>query len=126
MIQKSSRDDFKVYMTGYPAFFNVDTASCDYITFNYWQPGHHGFHRLGNWAYLYRALRIQINNPVLDLNTMLSQVATSVNSQYPSQRICFVDPNPPYDGHRFYKSEGGTEVTEPDASRSDTWLFLSD
>lgn len=52
MFQKSGRSDFKIYMTGYPAFFNVDTASCDYTTFYYWQPGHHAFHRPGNWAYL--------------------------------------------------------------------------
>lgn len=125
MIDKSGRDDFKVYMTGYPAFFNVDTASCDYTTFYYWQPDHHGFHHLGNWAYLYRPLRLKINNLVSELNTMLSQVATSVNTRYTSQRVWFVDPNPLFDGHRFCESDGGIEVTEPDASRSDTWLFLS-
>ena len=125
MIDKSGRDDFKVYMTGYPAFFNVDTKTCDYSTFYYWQPGHHGFHHLGNWAYLYQALRLQINNLVTALNTMLSQVADSVNAQYPSQRVWFVDPNPAYDGHRFCETDAGTEVTEPDASRADTWLFLS-
>lgn len=125
IIQKSGRDDFKIYMTGYPVFFNVDTATCDYTTFYYWQPGHHSFHRIGNWAYLYRDLRLKINNLVTDLNTMLSQVATSVNSNYPSQRVWFVDPNPLYNGHRFCESDNGKEVVEPDSSRLDTWLFLS-
>lgn len=118
---KSGRSDFKIFLTGYPAFFNVDTPSCDYTTFYYYQPDHHGIHRPGNWAYLYQPLRLQLNNLVSSLNVMLSQVANSVNSQYPSQKVWFVDPNPRYNGHRF--CEDG--VTEPDDSRSDTWLFLS-
>ena len=125
IIDKSGRSDFKIFLTGYPAFFNVDTASCDYSTFYYWQPGHHGFHRIGNWAYLYQALRLKLNNLVTSLNTMLSQVADAVNSAYPSQRVWFIDPNPRYDGHRFCEKDGGTEVTEPDENRQDTWLFLS-
>ena len=125
IIEKSGRDDFKIYLTGYPAFFNVDTASCDYSTFYYWQPGHHAFHRIGNWAYLYQALRVQLNNLVSNLNTMLSHVANSVNSHYDSQRVWYVDPNPNFDGHRFCEKDGDTEVTEPDENRLDTWLFLS-
>ena len=59
---------------------------------------------------------MQVNNLVTDLNTMLSQVADSVNRQYPSQRFWFVDPNPIFTGHRFCE----IDVTEPDASRLDT------
>ena len=125
IIDKSGRTDFKVYMTGYPAFFNVDTDSCDYTSFYFWQPGHHAFHFLGNWAYLLKARRLQLNNLVGSLNSMLSQVATSVNAAYPSQRVTFLDPNPSFDGHRFCEKDNGKEVTEPDASRSNTWLFLS-
>ena len=125
MIDKSGRGDFKIYLTGYPAFFNTDTNSCDYSTFYYWQPGHHAFHRIGNWAYLEKPLRLKLNKLVSDLNTMLSQIADAVNTQYPSKRVTWVDPNPKYDGHRFCEKDGGTEVTEPDSSRTDTWLFLS-
>lgn len=125
MIDKSGRDDFKIYQTGYPAFFNVDTDSCDYTTFYYWQPGHHVFHHFGNWAYLYKALRLQLHELVAELNQMLSQVADSVNRSYPSQRVWFIDPNPRFDGHRFCEKDGDTEVIEPDQNRMDTWLFLS-
>ena len=33
IIDKSGRADFKFYQTGYPAFSNVDTGSCDLSTF---------------------------------------------------------------------------------------------
>jgi lysophospholipase L1-like esterase len=125
IIDKSGRADFKIYQTGYPAFFNVDTDSCDFTTFYYWQPGHHSFHLIGNWAYLFKDLRLKLNNLVIDLNTMLSQVVDQVNQEYPEQRVVFIDPNPAFNGHRFCEKDGNTEVTEPDSSRIDTWLFLS-
>ncbi|KIW19587.1 hypothetical protein PV08_00160 [Exophiala spinifera] len=125
IIDKSGRADFKIYQTGYPAFFNVDTDSCDLTTFYHWEPGHHSFKHLGNWTYLVKFLRLQLNNLVTDLNTMLSQVVDSVNQAYPEQRVWFIDPNPAFNGHRFCEMDGNVEVTEPDSSRIDTWLFLS-
>lgn len=125
IIEKANQDKFKVYLTGYPAFFNTLTTSCDYTTFYYWQPCHHGFHRPGNWAYLKQDLRDKINNLVVHINTILSQVADTVNTKYPSKRVYFIDPNPAFDGHRFCESDGGHEVLEPDWNRQDTWLFLS-
>jgi len=56
IIDKSGRADFRVFQTGYPAFFNVDTSTCDLTTFYYWQPAHHSFRHIGNWAYLRRDL----------------------------------------------------------------------
>lgn len=124
MIEKSGRDDFKVYVTGYPTFFNPDTATCDYSFFNYWETGHHNTHDRG-YTYLYKALRLKLNKLVEDLNTLLSQAVDSINTDYPSQRVWFIDPNPRYVGHRFCEVDAGTEVVEPDSSREDTWIFLS-
>lgn len=125
ILDRSEWDPFKIYMTGYPAFFNVDTKSCDYTTFYYWEPGHHSIHRPFNWAYLYQPLRLKLNDLVTALNTMLSQVADSVNRGHGHQRVVFVDPNPAFNGHRFCEVDNGVEVIEPDSSRTDTWLFLS-
>ena len=126
IIAKSGRADFKIYQTGYPAFFNVDTDSCDYSTFFYWQPGHHAFHRSGvNWAYLLKDLRLKLNNLVIAVNTMVKQAVDTVNAAYPEQRVWFIDTNPAFDGRRFCEIDGGIEVIEPDPSRTDPWLFLS-
>ena len=125
IIDKSGRDDLKVYMTGYPTFFNVDTDTCEYSTFYYWQPGHHGIHHIGNWAYLYKDLRRKLNDLVNELNRMLSQVSDAVNQGSPDPRVRFVDINPKFDGHRFCEKDAGQEVTKPDKNRMDTWLFLS-
>lgn len=56
---------------------------------------------------------------------MLSQVADSVNSEYPSQRVWFINPNPSFGGHRFCEVDNGIEVTELDWSCDDTWASLS-
>ena len=137
IIHKSGREDFRVYLTGYPTFFENRTASCDYTTFFYWHPGHHPIHLPGNWAYLFQELRLQLNNLIRSLNRELSQVADSVNSAYQEQHVWFVDPNPFFDGHRFcgvaptsetiggFEVNTSTEVIEPDSSHLDTWLFLS-
>lgn len=87
LIEKLGRDDFKIYLNGYPALLNDDTASCDDPTFYYWQPSQHAFHRIGNWAYLYGDLPIQLNDLVGDLNSMLSQLANSINRHYDSQCV---------------------------------------
>ena len=125
IIGKSGRDDFNVFLTGYPTFFNADIDLCEYSTFYYWQPGYHGIHHIGNWAYLYKDLRKKLNDLVSELNRMLSHVADAVNQPYLNRRVKFVDPNPIYDGHRFCEKDGMTEVKEPDEKRRDTWLFLS-
>jgi lysophospholipase L1-like esterase len=125
IIEKSGRPDFKLYLTGYPTFFNQDTSTCAYSTFFYWQPGHHAFHRIGNWAYLEIPLRVKINKLVTALNTLLQNAADSTNRARGSNPIRFIDPNPYFNGHRFCEVDNGKEVVEPDSSRKDTWLFLS-
>ena len=137
MIHKSGREDFRVYLTGYPTFSDNRTASCDYTTFFYWHPSHHTIHLPGSWAYLFQELRLQLNNLITSLNRKPSQVTDSVNSAYQEQHVWFVDHNPFFDGYRFcgvaQNSEaiGGfgvntyTEVIDPDSSLLDTWLFLS-
>ncbi|KAF2832441.1 hypothetical protein CC86DRAFT_401206 [Ophiobolus disseminans] len=125
IMEKSGRTGFKIYVTGYPAFFNVDTLYCDYTTFYYWEPGHHFFHHPGDWAYLLQERRRKLNNVVMALNRMLLEVVDGVNRNGWTQRAIFVDPNPQYNGHRFCEKDAGRDVREPDEKREDTWLFLS-
>ena len=122
IIQKNSKDDFKIYMTGYVTFFNETTPLCESSSFRIYYPHYDDTHEEKSEPFLTTALRTQLNDVVKDLNKMLSSVTDSVNALYAhTQRVIFVDPNPAYAGHRW--CEDG--VHEPDNDRPDTWLFLS-
>ena len=120
IIDKNGNEAFKVYMSGYPAFFNTDTTICDRSSFRIYNPHHDntGIERGEPW--LTQALRSQLNGLVTDLNTFLLQVVGTVNNYYRASRVSFVDPNPAFNNHRWCE-EG---VYDPDSSRMDTWFFL--
>ncbi|KAF1985972.1 SGNH hydrolase [Aulographum hederae CBS 113979] len=99
IIDKSGRKDFKIFYTGYPTFFNDGTDICDKTDFYFWEPGHHGFNRPADWAYLYKAHRTRISQVVIDLDALLFRIINSVNAAYATQK--------------------------PAPGRMDTWLFLS-
>lgn len=125
IIDKSGRPDFKIYVTGYPAFFNVDIKWCDDVTFNYYIP-HHRLTPIEDLPQpLTQDLRLQLNGLVMNVNHLILSVVTQVNQQYTGTRTVFVDPNPSFDTHRFCEQDNGQDVREPDSGRSDTWLFLS-
>ncbi|GAB7355906.1 hypothetical protein MBLNU459_g6551t1 [Dothideomycetes sp. NU459] len=108
--------------TGYVAFGDSYAAGIGAdTTFYYWQPGHHFFHRPGNWAYLLKPLRTELNKLVTDLNAQLNVIISNVNKDFLEPRVLFADPNPAFDGHRFCE-EG---ITEPDPNNQDNWLFLA-
>lgn len=105
-------DSFKVYVTGYPTFFNVDTDQCDRISWSvasrFW-----GEHRN-----MTKALRTTFNNMSSHLNGLLSTAVTS----HAHQGARFIDWNadsPMMATHRF--CEAGVE--EPTTDRADTWFF---
>jgi hypothetical protein len=104
-------------MTGSHSILNLTIDT----TFYFWQPGHHSFHRNGNWAYLYQDLRTKLNTLVTDLNTRLQTIANTVSQDFSEPKVLFADPNPAFKGHRF--CEPG--VTEPDPSNTENWLFLA-
>ena len=122
IIHKNSKDNFKIYMTGYVTFFNETTSLCESSSFRIYNPHYDDTHEEQSEPFLTTALRTKLNDVVEDLNKMLSSVTDSVNALYAhAQRVIFVDPNPAYAGHRW--CEDG--VYEPDNDRLDTWLFLS-
>ncbi|GAB7355907.1 hypothetical protein MBLNU459_g6551t2 [Dothideomycetes sp. NU459] len=75
----------------------------------------------GNWAYLLKPLRTELNKLVTDLNAQLNVIISNVNKDFLEPRVLFADPNPAFDGHRFCE-EG---ITEPDPNNQDNWLFLA-
>lgn len=141
IMKKSGRDDLKIFVTGYPTFFNEETDYCDCkfkrvqhatpslgsditadTTFYQWEPGHHDIHHGGDWAYLTKQRRTDLNKLVQSLNRMLRSAADDVKKlRIVGPEVTFIDPNDAYNGHRF--CEPGAE--EPDSNRDDTWLFLS-
>lgn len=122
IIDKNGNDVFRIYMTGYVTFFNETTPLCESSSFRIYSPHYDATHKEKGQPWLTKAVRTQLNDVVVALNTMLSHIADSVNACYAnSQRVIFVDPNPAYFGHRC--CEDG--VYEPDNNRLDTWLFLS-
>jgi lysophospholipase L1-like esterase len=124
IVTKSGRSDFKVYFTGYPAFFNVDTTYCNDVTFFYSSPHHSSSPIDDGYPWLSQQLRLQLNDLLGSLNQFLSGLVNDFNSQPQFQnnpQVIFVPTDPAFNGHRFCE-EG---VLEPDPSHADTWFFLS-
>ena len=124
IITKSDREDFKIYLTGYPAFFNVDTTWCNQVTFWYATPHHAPLPLPDGYPYLTQGLRRELNDLVQSLNQYLSDTVDELNAQpqYANNpQAVFVPTDPAFNGHRF--CEAG--VQEPAPQRSDTWFFLS-
>lgn len=129
IINKSKNTDLKVYLTGYPAFFNEDTEYCNQVSFHIWNSGHtlppfqpcdpKGF------PCLTQDLRRTVNQLSANVNNMLSAAVDRVTSEKGANAVKFINPNASFNGHRFCESPNGKDVHEPDPSGSDTWFFLS-
>ena len=125
IITKSSNDNFKIYMTGYACFFNAETDWCDDTSFRIYNPHHTSNSSANGEPWLKKALRLQLNRLVTDLNAFLEKIVDSINSYYKTESVIFVDPNPYFNGHRWCEQDNGQDVQEPDWNRKDTWFFLS-
>ena len=124
IMNKSGRKDFRLFFMGYPSFFNTDQEDCERVTFSAWNSRHAGWFAPDFAAqWLYKDLRLKLNNLVAELNNMIRETVDAVNGdlELPSPTVTFIDPNPTFNDHRFCE-EG---VTEPDSYRRDTWFFLN-
>ena len=122
IIDRNGNDAFKIFMTGYVTFFNENTPLCESSSFRIYSPHYDTTHNEKGQPWLTTALRKQLNDVVVTLNTLLSHAADSVNAYHANmEKVVFVNPNLAYAGHRWCE-EG---VYEPDNDRLDTWLFLS-
>ncbi|USW58442.1 Putative SGNH hydrolase-type esterase domain, SGNH hydrolase superfamily [Septoria linicola] len=133
ILEKSSREDFHLYVSGYPSgFWNTDDIQpldCKSTTFNYWRPSYcpHVFHEcygLDN-IYLEVNLRTELNGLVYSLNQVIYSAIQDFNSAMGQNQVHFVDVARYYDNHRWCEPNSNPEFHEPMANRSDTWFFLS-
>lgn len=83
---KNGNDAFKIYMTGYPTFFNAATESCQYSCFEEWNP-HYDWTLIDRTVKLTQTLRGQMNSLVTQLNNLLMAVQTDLNNHYQAQRV---------------------------------------
>lgn len=112
-------------MTSYVDFFNTDTTDCDKTTFHYvWArydpPSDWPLNRI---VLLSTNLRKELNDLVQRLNKAISNAVDAANHQHGSERVHFVDLQPKWNDQHHWCENGNFH--EPDASRQDTWFFLS-
>ncbi|KAJ4413888.1 hypothetical protein N0V82_008243 [Gnomoniopsis sp. IMI 355080] len=119
-----ARTDAQLYVTAYVPFFNAQPSStwCNDVTFYYWAPKHYDSDQHDSrYVYLDVARRQELNDLVLQLNTLIEKSVAQANSELGgSNRIYFVQPKT-FVEERFCEQD----VSEPDEDRPITNLFLS-
>lgn len=101
----------RVFMTGYPAFWNAETDACDKVSFK--------FGCINNSVLpLIKERRRRMNDLTRKLNGIIKRVIDATTPRGGGS-IHFVDVDPYFDGHRF--CENG--VDEPSYRNPDIWFY---
>lgn len=111
ILKNARASQFRLYMSGYAHFWNVDTTQCNDVTWSYWTRD--------NPPYLTQDFRRALNTLTSNLNNAINDAVNRANVADSRQPVVFVDYSSAFNGHRY--CEDG--VTEPDPNRADTWLF---
>lgn len=112
---------FRLFMTGYAAFFNEDTTQCDGITFKRCvAPAPLCWFDVS--PTLTKKLRRNLNRLVTNLNARLACTVEEFNTEAGGAAAIFVDYNKDFDGHRFCE----VGVTEPDNDPTRSWFYNVD
>jgi hypothetical protein len=112
---------FRLFITGYAAFFNEDTTQCDDVTFRRCvAPAPLCWFDVS--PTLTRKLRRNLNRLVTNLNARLAAIVEEFNNEAGVATVAFVDFNKEFDGHRF--CEMG--VNEPDKDPTRSWFYNTD
>lgn len=112
---------FQLFMTGYAAFFNEDTAQCDHVSFQRCvAPAPLCWFDVS--ITLTRNLRRRLNRLVTDLNVRLLDIVEEFNQEAGRTLVTFVDYNKDFDGHRFCE----VGVIEPDNDPTRSWFYNID
>lgn len=129
ILQKSGRKDLGLYVAGYPEFFNNETTTCEWSTFQYWNPSYrHWWNWDPRFVFLTQALRTELNGLVTQLNGVIAAAVDAANAAWGGSQVTFVDVAPAFRGdvdgtdHRWCAANS---VYEPVETREDTWFFLS-
>ncbi|KAK2592196.1 hypothetical protein QQS21_010115 [Conoideocrella luteorostrata] len=119
ILNKSGRETFQIYVTGYPTFFNNETEHCNNLPF--FNPAW-GSLDLGIKT-LSTELRTEMNKVVLGLNTVIKAAIDEYNSENKRElpKVHFADVDARFQGHRFCEPEN----KETDPKNLSTYFFLS-
>lgn len=85
---KAKDPSFRLFVTGYAAFFNEDTDQCNNVNVAFWW---------GSSSYWTKELRKAMNTLLMNLNARISEVTNGLGNN----RVAYVDVNQRYDTHRF-------------------------
>lgn len=104
-------------------FFREDDADCEKTTFQY-NGERYDPTLSGGSVYLTTITRARLNDLVRRLNIVISNAIKTVNEERGSENVHFVDMQDNWvQGEHGWCEQG--DFHEPDASRDDTWFFLS-
>ncbi|KAK3937884.1 Mutanase Pc12g07500-like protein 1 [Diplogelasinospora grovesii] len=120
-------EEINLYVAGYSPFFNNATSDCAQSTFHYWWAAYNppSDWPLSRIVYLTTDLRTELDNLVRQLNGVIQDAIDDANKANGGNQVHYVDVVPyfGYDVNLHRWCEDG--VHEPDATRDDTWFFLS-
>lgn len=111
ILSNARASQFRLYMSGYAHFWNVDTTQCNDVTWSYWTRD--------DPPKLTQDVRTKLNTLTSNLNNAINDAVGRANAADPRQPVVFVDYSPAFNGHRY--CEDG--VNEPEPNRPDTWFF---
>ncbi|KAI9842461.1 MAG: hypothetical protein M1837_007130 [Sclerophora amabilis] len=107
--QEAQGESFKLYVTGYPEFFNAETDECSNISWSIW-PG---------WPGSQQKITKELRRAINVMGNELTEVLLQAVEKHQDQGAVFVPWNDVLDGHRFCE-EG---VVQPEVDNPDVWLF---
>lgn len=121
ILNKATKQGFKLYVAGYPQFFNDQTSDCDMSSFHYWWGG---YDATTDWpsyrtVFLTTDLRAELNALVTGLNDVIQAAIGDANQQYGLQAVYYANVDSGFTSNRWCESG----VREPDPSQA--WFFLS-
>ncbi|KAI0197602.1 SGNH hydrolase-type esterase domain-containing protein [Astrocystis sublimbata] len=103
---------FKLYVTGFPQFFNADTEECNEVTF---ARTANPFHDGAEHTKLTQELRTEFNSMSVQLNKAIEDAV----SRNEDRGVRWISIDGEMEGHRY--CEKG--IHEPDQHNNDLWLF---
>ncbi|KAI1128653.1 hypothetical protein F5Y10DRAFT_291932 [Nemania abortiva] len=105
-------DNFKLYVTGFPQFFNAETEGCNEVTFaRTANPDDDGEE--------HTKLTMELRKEFNDMSVQLNKAIENAVSRNSNRGVSWVPIDGEMEGHRFCE-EG---VSEPDQHNDNLWLF---
>ncbi|KAL8833427.1 MAG: hypothetical protein Q9170_004270 [Blastenia crenularia] len=105
-VGKAQNPDFRLYVTGYAAFFNEDTDQCNNVNVALWW---------GSSSYWTKEFCHGMNVLLMNLNAKIAEVANGLGNS----KVTYVDVDHLLNTHRFCEAP----VKEPDYRNENIWFF---